>query len=112
MEDKFFKEIQKKMNVKTIKDFEKELRKKIRDEFEIERKTSTNLARVLLVSEANLWDGIKNGSYNWVKIDSYRKERLFKLITLHKEFFELVESVENLNKKVTKINKLKEEDDN
>ena len=27
MEDKFFKEIQKKMNVKTIKDFEKELRK-------------------------------------------------------------------------------------
>ena len=28
MEDKFFKEIQKQMNVKTIKDFEKELRKK------------------------------------------------------------------------------------
>ena len=32
MEDKFFKEIQKKMNVKTLKDFEKELRKKNRDE--------------------------------------------------------------------------------
>ena len=29
MEDKFFKEIQKKMNVKTLKDFEKELRKKL-----------------------------------------------------------------------------------
>ena len=28
METKFFKEIQKKMNVKTLKDFEKELRKK------------------------------------------------------------------------------------
>ena len=55
MEDKFFKEIQKKMN-------EKELRRTISDEFEIERKTNTNLARVLLVSEANLWDGIKNGS--------------------------------------------------
>ena len=41
-----------------------------------------------------------------------RKQRVFKLITLYKEFFELVESVENLNKKVTKINKLKEEDDN
>ena len=62
MEDKFFKEIQKKMNVKTIKDFEKELRRKIRDEFETERKTNTSRARVLLVSEANLWDGIKNGS--------------------------------------------------
>ena len=60
MEDKFFKEIQKKLNVKTFKDFEKELREKIRDEFEIERKTNTNLARELLVSEANLWDGIKN----------------------------------------------------
>ena len=49
---------------------------------------------------------------SWVKIDSDRKERLFKLITLYKELFELVESVENLNKKLTKINKLKEEDDN
>ena len=48
------------MNVKTFKDFEKELREKIRDEFEIERKTNTNLARELLFSEANLWDGIKN----------------------------------------------------
>ena len=65
----------------------------------------------MLVSEANLWDGIKNGSYTWVKIDSDRKERLFKLITLCKELFELVESVANLNKKVTKINQLKEEDD-
>lgn len=43
---------------------------------------------------------------------SDRKKRLFKLITLYKEFFELVESVKNLNKKVTNINKLKEEDDN
>lgn len=29
MEDKFYKEIQKKMNAKTLKDFEKELRKKL-----------------------------------------------------------------------------------
>ena len=112
MEDKFFKEIQKKMNVKTLKDFETELRKKITDEFENERKTNTNPARVLLVAEANLWEGIKNGSYSWVTIDSRRKERLFKLIALYHEFFESVESVENLNAKATKINKLKEEDDN
>lgn len=31
---------------------------------------------------------------------------------MYKEFFELVESVENLNKKVHRINKLKEDDDN
>ena len=66
----------------------------------------------MLVAEANLWDGIKNGTYSWITIDSDRKESLFKLITIYKEFFELVESVENLNKKVTKINKLKEEDNN
>ena len=100
------------MNVKTLKDFEKELRKKIRDEFEIERKTNTNLARVLLVTEANLWEGIKNGNYSWVKIERDRKERLFKLITMFKQFFEFVESVENLNKKVDRLNKLKETDDN
>ena len=75
MEDKFFKEIQKKMNVKTLKDFEKELRKKLRDEFEIERKTNANLARILFVNDANLWEEIKNGNYSWVKIDSDRKEK-------------------------------------
>ena len=32
-----------------------------------------------------------------------RKQRLFKLITLYKEFFELVESVENLNKNLPKL---------
>ena len=31
---------------------------------------------------------------------------------MYKELFELVESVEKLNEKVLKINKLKEEDDN
>ena len=58
------------MNVKTLKIFEKEIRIKIRDEFEIERKTNSNLAEVLLVTEANLWDGIKDGSYGWIVIDS------------------------------------------
>ena len=101
MEDKFFKEIQKKMNVKTLKDFEKELRKKIRDEFEIERKTNPDLARVLLVTEANLWEGIKNGNYSWVKIDSVRKEKLFKLITLYKEFYNRQE--EFLDQKSPKV---------
>ena len=94
------------MNVKTLKDFEKELRKKLD-----ERKTNLDLARVVLVAEANLWEGIKNGNYSWVKIDSARKEKLFKLITLYKEFFELVKSVENLNKKVDRLKKLKQEED-
>ena len=54
MESNFFKEMQKKMSVKTIKDFEKEQRKEIIDEFEIERKTNLNLASVLFASEFQL----------------------------------------------------------
>lgn len=52
----FFTEIQKKMNVKALKDFEKEIRTKIRDELELERKTNEDLARILLFSESQLWD--------------------------------------------------------
>lgn len=59
MKSKFFKEIQKKMCVKT-KDFKKELRKKIIDEFEIERKTNLNLERVLFASQTQLWENIRN----------------------------------------------------
>ena len=38
MEAKFFSEIEKRMNLKTIKDFEKEIRIKINNEFETLRK--------------------------------------------------------------------------
>ena len=53
------------MSVKTIKEFEKELRKNF-NEFEIERKTNLNLERVLFASECQLWDKIRTGSYSWV----------------------------------------------
>ena len=46
MEAKFFAEIEKNMDVKTIKDFEKELRKKIINEFETLRKSNDYLSRV------------------------------------------------------------------
>ena len=46
MESKFFAEIEKNMDVKTIKDFEKELRKKIINEFETLRKSNDYLSRV------------------------------------------------------------------
>ena len=40
MEAKFFSEIEKNMDVKTLKDFEKEVRRKINNEFLLERKTT------------------------------------------------------------------------
>ena len=48
MEAKFFSEIEKKMDVKTIKDFEKEVRTKIYNELESLRKKNEDLSRVLM----------------------------------------------------------------
>ena len=55
MEAKFFTEIKKKMNVKTLKDFEKELRTKINHELESLRKKNEDLSRVLMASECEMW---------------------------------------------------------
>ena len=48
MEAKFFSEIEKKMDIKTLKDFEKEVRTKINDEFESLRKKNDGLSKVLM----------------------------------------------------------------
>ena len=48
MEAKFFSEIEKKMDVKTLKDFEREVGTKITHEFEGLRKTNDDLSRVLI----------------------------------------------------------------
>ena len=55
MEAKFFSEIEKNMDVKTLKDFEKEVRTKINNEFESIRKKNDNLSRVLIAGECDMW---------------------------------------------------------
>ena len=55
MEAKFFSEIEKKMDVKTIKDFEKEVRTKIYNELESLRKKNEDLHRVLIAVECEMW---------------------------------------------------------
>ena len=67
MEAKFFAEIEKKMNVKTLKDFEKEVRNKINNEFESLRKTNAELSRILIAGECEIWEKIRNGNYSWFK---------------------------------------------
>lgn len=106
MEAKFFSEIEKKMNVKTLKDFEKEVRSKIINEFESLRKKNDDLSRVLLAGESELWTGIKNGKYPWITI-SKNKKRLFRLIDIYSNFAEIVEDVKQLNKKIDQVKKLK-----
>ena len=54
MEAKFFSEIEKNMDVKTLKDFEKEVRTKINNEFESLRKKNDDLCKVLMAGECEM----------------------------------------------------------
>ena len=68
MEAKFFSEIEKNMDVKTLKDFEKEVRRKINNEFDSIRKKNVDLSRVLMAGECEMWEKITNEEYSWLKI--------------------------------------------
>ena len=108
MEAKFFSEIEKKMDVKTIKDFEKEVRKKIYNELETLRKENDNLSRVLMAGEYDMWKKIRNEEYSWLQINSDKKKKLYRLIDIYSKFDDIVDSVKNLNIKVDRVKQLKD----
>ena len=108
MEAKFFSEIEKNMDVKTIKDFEKEVRKKIYNELESLRKENDNLSRVMIKSECEMWEKIKNEEYSWLQIKSDKKKKLYRLIDIYLNFVGIVDSVRDLNIKVEKLKKIKD----
>ena len=107
MEAKFFSEIEKKMDVKTLKDFEKEVRTKINHEFETLRKKNDDLSRVLMASECEMWKKIRNEEYSWLQLNSDKKKKLYRLIDIYSNFIDIVDSVKDLNKKVEKVKQLK-----
>ena len=107
MEAKFFSEIEKKMDVKTIKDFEKEIRKKINNEFDSLRKKNDDLSRVLMAGECQMWKKIRNEEYSWLQINSDKQKKLYRLIDIYLNFIDIVDSVKDLNTKVDKIKLLK-----
>ena len=106
MEAKVFSEIEEKMDVKTLRDFENEVRTKINYEFESLRKTDKDLSKVLMIGECELWGGIKDGKYSWLKIKSDKKKKLFRLIDIYSKVSDLVEDVGDLNVKVDNLKKL------
>ena len=109
MEAKFFSEIEKNMDVKTIKEFEKEVRTKINDEFESLRNKNDDLSRVLMAGECEMWEKIRRGDYSWLKIKSGdRKKKLFRLIDIYLKFVSIVDTVQELKEKVEKVKKLKD----
>ena len=96
------------MDVETLKDFEKDIGKKIIDEFEILRNKNDDLSRVLMAGECEMWEKIKRGDYPWLKIKSDRKKRLFRLIDIYLKFDDIVDTVKLLNQKIEKVKKLKD----
>ena len=70
------------MDIKTLKDFEKEVRTKINDKFEFLRKKNDGLSKVLMFGECQLWNSIKNGKYSWLKIKSDKKRNSLDLLKL------------------------------
>ena len=108
MEAKFFSEIEKKMDVKTIKDLEKELRTKINNEMETLRKKNDNLNRVLMAGECEMWKKIRNVEYSWLQLNSDKKKKLYRLIDIYSNLDDIVFSVKDLNTKVGKVKQLKD----
>ena len=108
MEAKFFSEIEKNMDVKTIKDFEKEVRTKIYNEMETLRKKNEDLSRVLMVGECEMWKKIRNEEYSWLQLNSDKMKKLYRLIDIYSNFLDIVDSVRDLNTKVQRVKELKE----
>ena len=107
MEAKFFSEIEKKMDVKTIKDFEKEVRTKIYNELESLRKKNEDLSRVLMACECEMWKKIRNEEYSWLQLNSDKKKKLYRLIDIYSNFIDIFDSVKDLNTKVERVKSLK-----
>ena len=111
MEAKFFSEIEKSMDIKTLKDFEKEVRTKINNEFETLRKKNDDLSRVLIAGECEMWGKIRDENYSWLKIKSDKKKKLYRLIDIYSKFDNIVDSVKDLNTKVEEVKQLKDAPD-
>ena len=71
------------------------------------RKKNDNLSRVLMVSECEMWKKIRNEEYSWLKLNSDKKKKIYRLIDIYLNFVEIVDSVRDLNTKVEKVKLLK-----
>ena len=108
MEAKFFSEIEKKMDVKTLKDFEKDVRTQINNELEALRKKNDDLSRVLMAGECEMWKKIRNEEYSWLNINNNKKKKLYRLIDIYPKFDDIVDSVKDLKTKVDRVKQLKD----
>ena len=61
-----------------------------------------------MVGECEMWGKIRNEDYSWLKINSDKKKKLFRLIDIYSKFDDIVDSVKDLNTKVERVKQLKD----
>ena len=96
------------MDVKTLKDFEKDVRTQINNELEALRKKNDDLSRVLMAGECEMWEKIRNEEYSWLNINSNKKKKLYRLLDIYSKFDDIVDSVKELNTKVDRVKQRKD----
>ena len=50
---------------------------------------------------------IRNEEYSWLRLNSDKKKKLYRLIDIYSNFMDIVDSVKDLNKKVDRVKLLK-----
>ena len=104
MEAKFFSEIEKKMDVKTLKDFEKDVRTQINNELEVLRKKNDDLSRVLMAGECEMWNKIRNEDYSWLQIKSDKKRNFIVLLIFTRNLLTYLIVLKILIQKLRELN--------
>ena len=76
--------------------------------YESLRRKNDDLSRVLMAGESEMWGKIRNEEYSWLKINSDKKKKLYRLIDIYSKFDDIVDSVKDPNTKVDRVKQLKD----
>ena len=61
-----------------------------------------------MVGESLMWKKIRNEEYSWLRLNSDKKKKLYRLIDIYLNFVDIVDSVKDLNTKVDRVKQLKD----
>ena len=55
-----------------------------------------------------MWKKIRNEEYSWLRLNSDKKKKLYRLIDIYLKFGDIVDIVKDLNTKVERVKQLKD----
>ena len=61
-----------------------------------------------MAGECEMWGKIRDEEYSWLKINSDKKKKLYRLIDIYSKFDDIVDSVKDLNTKVDRVKQLQD----